>query len=618
MAYEASQVGVPLRLTLREISEKMERPHPPQPPAACSAGWLFSAACAGGAGGGDSSDMARSVGFTPRSGSADGSKLQPPVGSRLQQPVEWGERACVPCTTSQNPLETPGRPVRFAGEEQSAMPAAEEAAAAPPDGGAESEAAEAVMEGAEREAAEEYSWPQLSFDRPPRRLYHFARQFRSVAPAGGNGSGENFLKGVKWSPDGSSFLTSSDDNSLRLFYLLKLRRFLVLLGRPEDAYNGAEHVAEAGVGGEGSTASTDYNSRLRIRDGHASPRTKNSCERDLLQAESDDASRPAEEMVAANRPLFVIHEATGECFVYDIYLKNEDTTMEVHYSGPLVPPLHYRPLAVSGGAILGVTPQPWHIPAAHHRPMAVIAAGGELRDPSDTGPPVMVAVGDATVVRMDTVIYGESFCFEALRLLPGGGGCWHVTPLPRPPVMSLHKPWDRVSISSYFVKGTRVWISVAGEGIFSLEVEEGAWRLEFPEEMEWLEGRALYVPELDTVVGLTPWPDRFLCAYKFDERGVPRWQRRWPEAIPWECYYDGRTPSKEMVSLAYLGKGRFCITRPVDKVEDNNRTYQSNSFLVVELRRRTADGELELAKRGTLVYQGEQLRGQCLDRYFIQ
>nr|CAB3493302.1 unnamed protein product [Digitaria exilis] len=113
--------------------------------------------------------------------------------------------------------------------------AEEEAAAAPPDGGGESEAAEEVMEGEEREAAEEYSWPQLRFDRPPRRLYHFARQFRSVAPAGGNGSGENFLKGVKWSPDGSSFLTSSEDNSLRL---------------PEDAYNGAEHVAEAGVGGE--------------------------------------------------------------------------------------------------------------------------------------------------------------------------------------------------------------------------------------------------------------------------------------------------------------------------------------------------------------------------------
>lgn len=113
--------------------------------------------------------------------------------------------------------------------EQSAMAAAEEgAAAAPPDGGAESEAAAemdaaAVMEGEEKEEAAEYSWPQLRFDRPPRRLYQFARQFRSATPAGGRGSGDNFLKGVKWSPDGSSFLTSSDDNSLRLFYLYAAR-----------------------------------------------------------------------------------------------------------------------------------------------------------------------------------------------------------------------------------------------------------------------------------------------------------------------------------------------------------------------------------------------------------
>lgn len=52
------------------------------------------------------------------------------------------------------------------------------------------------------------------FGAAPQRLYHFAYQFRSGRP-GDN----NFLKGVKWSPDGSCFLTCSDDNSLRLFYL---------------------------------------------------------------------------------------------------------------------------------------------------------------------------------------------------------------------------------------------------------------------------------------------------------------------------------------------------------------------------------------------------------------
>jgi telomerase Cajal body protein 1 len=103
--------------------------------------------------------------------------------------------------------------------------AQEEAAAAPPSTESDAtETEEAPPGGAESdatamEAAAEYSWLQLRFDRPPRRLYHFARQFRSATSSGSNSSGENFLKGVKWSPDGSSFLTSSDDNSLRLFYL---------------------------------------------------------------------------------------------------------------------------------------------------------------------------------------------------------------------------------------------------------------------------------------------------------------------------------------------------------------------------------------------------------------
>ncbi|WOK99193.1 hypothetical protein Cni_G07905 [Canna indica] len=69
------------------------------------------------------------------------------------------------------------------------------------------------------DAAWSYQWPAFRFDRPPRRLYHFREQFLEGAnPCG------NFFKGVKWSPDGSCFLTCSDDNTLRLFYL------------PEDAF----------------------------------------------------------------------------------------------------------------------------------------------------------------------------------------------------------------------------------------------------------------------------------------------------------------------------------------------------------------------------------------------
>lgn len=58
-----------------------------------------------------------------------------------------------------------------------------------------------------------YSWPVIRFDVPPNRTYHFCHQFRNTP------NPNNFLKSLKWSPDGSCFLTSSDDNTLRLFML---------------------------------------------------------------------------------------------------------------------------------------------------------------------------------------------------------------------------------------------------------------------------------------------------------------------------------------------------------------------------------------------------------------
>ncbi|PNX60063.1 telomerase cajal body protein 1-like [Trifolium pratense] len=81
----------------------------------------------------------------------------------------------------------------------------------------EEEAAITMGEEEEEENAsipnEEYSWPVLRFDVPPHRTYHFHNQF--ITPTNPN----NFLKAVKWSPDGSSFLTTSEDNTLRLFAL---------------------------------------------------------------------------------------------------------------------------------------------------------------------------------------------------------------------------------------------------------------------------------------------------------------------------------------------------------------------------------------------------------------
>ncbi|KAL0834509.1 telomerase Cajal body protein 1-like [Brassica napus] len=57
------------------------------------------------------------------------------------------------------------------------------------------------------------TWPAMRFDVSPYRTHHFSKQFRASR------NPNNFLKGLKWSPDGSCFLASSEDNTLSLFYL---------------------------------------------------------------------------------------------------------------------------------------------------------------------------------------------------------------------------------------------------------------------------------------------------------------------------------------------------------------------------------------------------------------
>lgn len=59
-----------------------------------------------------------------------------------------------------------------------------------------------------------YPWPLVHYDSHPYRTYHFFKQFRTAAS-----NPNNFLKGVKWSPDGSCFLTCCDDNTLHVFTL---------------------------------------------------------------------------------------------------------------------------------------------------------------------------------------------------------------------------------------------------------------------------------------------------------------------------------------------------------------------------------------------------------------
>jgi hypothetical protein len=62
--------------------------------------------------------------------------------------------------------------------------------------------------------------------------------------------------------------------------------------------------------------------------------------------------------------------------------------------------------------------------------------GPQLRDAKLRA--AMLAVGDDTVVVMDTILRGgDCCCFEALRRVPGGGGGWRADPLPNPRVGPL-------------------------------------------------------------------------------------------------------------------------------------------------------------------------------------
>ncbi|XP_073143940.1 uncharacterized protein [Henckelia pumila] len=85
----------------------------------------------------------------------------------------------------------------------------EDEAAGQPPLNVETEVTETTLDGS-------YEWPVVHYEVPPYRTYHFFQQFRS-SPSPSNAN--NFLKGVKWSPDGSCFLTCADDNTLHVFTL---------------------------------------------------------------------------------------------------------------------------------------------------------------------------------------------------------------------------------------------------------------------------------------------------------------------------------------------------------------------------------------------------------------
>ncbi|KAL7213183.1 hypothetical protein ACSBR2_015816 [Camellia fascicularis] len=77
-----------------------------------------------------------------------------------------------------------------------------------------SEMEEMTAKESREQVVEDYSWPVIRFDVPPVRTYHFCYQFRNTSS-----NPNNFPYGIKWSPDGSCFLTCTDEKSLRVFPL---------------------------------------------------------------------------------------------------------------------------------------------------------------------------------------------------------------------------------------------------------------------------------------------------------------------------------------------------------------------------------------------------------------
>ncbi|BBN02469.1 telomerase Cajal body protein 1 [Marchantia polymorpha subsp. ruderalis] len=92
-------------------------------------------------------------------------------------------------------------------------------------------------------------WPYLSFEYFPKRQYHIHHEFKN--PSGKQKTVENnFFKGLKWSPDGSCFLTSSENNSLHIFDL------------PSDAIEDCPEV-------DMSSCEDSFKSSLMVQEGEA-------------------------------------------------------------------------------------------------------------------------------------------------------------------------------------------------------------------------------------------------------------------------------------------------------------------------------------------------------------
>jgi hypothetical protein len=214
--------------------------------------------------------------------------------------------------------------------------------------------------------------------------------------------------------------------------------------------------------------------------------------------------------------------------------------------------------------------------------------------------PAMLPTGDDGMYSFET----------RRRLLPGAGGGWHATALPKPPVGQLAEE-EIVFVSAYVAVGTRVWISVTRKGTFSLDTRTGTWTAEGAWQLPF-EGRELHVPEIDAVVGLSAGA-RMLCACDVETGTPPVMRRLWRETLPGP----GRSVSLATAAAVRSGleaKGQARPSVPGQGHVLHLQAYEHGAarWSPYHVRRlllvggaRSGDwpsGELELVKRGRMSY----------------
>jgi hypothetical protein len=158
----------------------------------------------------------------------------------------------------------------------------------------------------------------------------------------------------------------------------------------------------------------------------------------------------------------------------------------------------------------------------HHLWRHVVSRGDDSTDSSSvTHDTIMLPVGDATVI---------------------------------------HGPVEVVPVREGLSRRTSMW-----PGTFSLDTERGQWRIESGQVLQLDSGGSRAVRAR---ARLARWPLRRNPVPELvGEIGMPEWQHVWREALPWECIDFGHSPSRDMVSMAYLGNHMFCISRPVSVPE---------------------------------------------------